>query len=417
MFDNTYSDASQSDAVYYPDEMAEEVAIGKNAPFSVSVWVYRHDDSKWMAAVIKVSNENWTDGWGLEHRSGSGSNIDFFVGDYNTYARASLSNNTWTHVLGTYDGTNIRIYTNGTLQDTQAQNSYSAGSRAVTVGDDTSGESTDDRWQGALDEVKIWRRALSDTEVQTIYNNENSGLNFNATTRTCTPCSSTPIEEKSWSLIGIPADSRTSPLTIEDVFGDDMMGEFNTDWRIYKRTYDTTENSSVNEWMQNLTDEIEFGQGYWLGSRLAERWDVDGTNPVNYDSANPDCPSDKCVEIELTSAVKNFGEPDNDPADGSGPYLYNMNGFIGMDKPVDWADCRFIVDGTAYTPSDANASGLAGKQVWLYNPDESSANGNGYTTCADDSPGGCKLVPFNGFWVQLHGKTKNKTVKLLIPQE
>ena len=29
----------------------------------------------------------------------------------------------------------------------------------------------------------------------------------------------------------------------------------------------------------------------------------------------------------------------------------------------------------------------------------------------------CKIVPFKGFWVELDGSTKNKTVKLLIPKE
>ncbi len=117
-FVNTYPDPNESDAVYYPNETVEEKNIGKNAPFTVSAWVNRSADNKWMAAVIKVSDDSWTDGWGLEHMDGSGSNIDFFVGDYNTYARASLAADTWTHVVGTYDGTNIRIYTNGVLRAT-----------------------------------------------------------------------------------------------------------------------------------------------------------------------------------------------------------------------------------------------------------------------------------------------------------
>ena len=47
-----------------------------------------------------------------------------------------------------------------------------------------------------------------------------------------------------------------------------------------------------------------------------------------------------------------------------------MTGFTGK-TPVDWADCRFIIDGTAYTPSDAEAAGYVNKQIWQYNPDSS----------------------------------------------
>ena len=93
-----------------------------------------------------------------------------------------------------------------------------------------------------------------------------------------------------------------------------------------------------------------------------------------------------------------------------------MLGFIGH-KPVDWADCRFVIDGTAYTPSDAEAAGYADKQIWQYNPGASGANANGYTTCDDTTPGGCKLEPYKGFWVILHGPTKGKSVQLLIPKE
>ena len=409
-FVNTYTNQSESDAVYYPNNTTAENNIGKDAPFSISAWVYRHNNDKWMAAVIKVSNDDWTDGWGLEHRSGSGSNIDFFVGDHNTYARASLSNDVWTHIVGTYDGSTIKIYKNGNFVTSTTQSTYSPGALALSVGDDISGSSTDDRWQGNIDEVKIWNRALHDAEIMDMYNKEESGLNFDGTTRSCKPCNGSSISAHSWDLIGIPADSRTTPLTVNDVFGDDMNGTFGTDWKIYKRIYSSTDNSSSYEELA-LNDTLDFGQGYWLGSSLNSEWYVDGTPSVDYNSTSSDCTASQCVEIDLTSVTHDFAV---DGDDGTGPYRYNMSGFPGMTKPVNWADCRFIIDGVAYTPTDANASGFANKQIWLYNgtgTDES----NSYITCDDTMI--CKLVPFKGFSVELHGATKNKTVKLLIPQE
>lgn len=409
-FVNTYTDQSESDAVYYPNNTIEEENVGKDAPFSVSAWVYRHDNDKWMAGVIKVSSDGWTDGWGLVHYSGSGPNIDFFVGNYGTYARASLANDTWTHIVGTYDGSTIKIYKNGAFVTSTAQATYSPGALALSIGDDISGSSTDDRWQGNIDEVKIWNRALRDAEITDIYNKEESGLNFDGTIRGCKPCNGSSISAHSWDLIGIPADSRTTPLTVNDVFGDDMNGTFGTDWKIYKRIYSSTDNSSSYEELA-LNDTLDFGQGYWLGSSLNSEWYVDGTPAVDYNSTSSDCTASQCVEIDLTSVTHDFAV---DGDDGTGPYRYNMSGFPGMTKPVNWADCRFIIDGVAYTPTDANASGFANKQIWLYNgtgTDES----NSYVTCDDTMS--CKLVPFKGFSVELHGATKNKTVKLLIPQE
>lgn len=421
-FNNTYTDQNESDAVFYPNSTSDELNIGKNQPFTVSAWLYRHDGGdKWMAAVIKTSDDGWTDGWGMEHERRSGANINFFVGSWDVYATASLPIDTWTHVVGTYDGSNIRIYTNGVLQDTTAQNSYSPGALAVSIGDDISGSTIDDRWQGNIDEVKIWNRALSASEIKTIYDNESVGLNYDGTTRECVSCSSTTIAAHTWEFIGIPADNRTTGgFTVNDVFGDDMKGTFNTDWRVYKRTYSTTDNSSDYQQL-GLSDTLEFGQGFWLGSAKSERWDVDGLGGVDYNSSyngTSGCVSstNKCVEIALTPVTHDFNV---DPNDGTGAYRYNMTGYIGLRDPVEWANCRLVFDdnGTFYTPSDANASGLANKQIWLYDPTNGSANSNGYTSCSDTSPGDCKLVPFKGFWIQLAGKTKNHTVKLIVPEK
>jgi hypothetical protein len=88
-----------------------------------------------------------------------------------------------------------------------------------------------------------------------------------------------------------------------------------------------------------------------------------------------------------------------------------MTGFTGK-SPVDWADCRIIIEGTAYAPSDAETEDYVSKTIWQYN-----SSGDDYTTCDDSTPGSCMLQPYKGFWIELHGPTKNKTVKLLIPKE
>ena len=424
-FNNTYADQTKSDAVFYPNESADELNIGENQPFSISAWLYRHDGGdKWMAAAVKVSDDGWTDGWGLEHESGSGNYIYFFVGDWQTHADAVLAVDTWTHIVGTYDGNTIRIYKNGQLADSTSQSSYSAGAHAISIGDDILGSTIDDRWQGNIDEVKIWNRALSAQEVSDIYNNEDQGLNYDGSTRVCDSCNGADIKAHTWDLIGIPADGRVNTLTVQDIFGDDMTGgTINQDWVVYRRDYNSTTNYSSYQAL-GLSDTLEFGKGYWLGSRFDARWDVDGATAVDYNSSSNGtsaCVSatGKCVDIPLVPVNKNFGAPDYDPDDGTGAYRNNLTGFIGIQNPVNWADCRLIFDdnGTVYTPKDANVSGLANQQIWLYEPSDANANGNGYITCTDESPGGCKLVPFKGLWIQLTGKTKGHSVKLVVPEK
>ena len=212
--------------------------------------------------------------------------------------------------------------------------------------------------------------------------------------------------------MGIPIDLRTDSKTVAETF-QGMTGTYDTDWRVYRRDYSDTNNSSWYTYL-NATDSMEFGKGYWLGNALStvETWNVAGTQAVDYDSTHPDCPANQCVEIDVKSA--SLDSEAGDDLLGTGPYRYNLTGFVGK-SPVSWADCRFIIDGTAYTPTAAESAGYASKVIWQYNPGAGDANG--YTSCDDTTPGSCMLEPYKGFWVELRGPTKNLPVKLLIPRE
>jgi hypothetical protein len=52
----------------------------------------------------------------------------------------------------------------------------------------------------------------------------------------------------------------------------------------------------------------------------------------------------------------------------------------------------------------------------MYNPGDTKASSKGYTTFTDlDSYDW--LIPYRGFWVEMQSGSKNKDIKLLIPQE
>lgn len=420
-FGNIYTDRNLSDAITYPNESIDELNISKDAPFSFTVWVYRENVDNWMAGVIRSSDGLWSDGWGLVHRLNGGKNIEFFVGDYNTYATVNLNSTQWTHIAGTYDGATIRLYKNGkAVNKTTAQPNYVAGSLPISIGDDAKPTSADDdRWQGDLDELKVWNRLLSATEIKDIYDFENAGLNYDGTTRVCQPCNGADIKAGVWEAISIPSDTRTVPLSVGDIFSDDMNGTIGTDWVIYKRAFSDTNNSSSYVPLA-LTDTIEFGVGYWLASKSDVRWDIDPITTVDYNSTDTGCMGLTCVEIDLRSVTL---DDSVDDLLGTGPYRYTLNSFTGLTQPIDWADCRFIVtdlNGTnkeVLTPSQADTIGYLSKQIWTYSPSEVGANNNGYTVCDDTSPGGCKLLPFEAFWLEMHGSTKNKIIKLLIPKD
>ena len=69
---------------------------------------------------------------------------------------------TWYHVAGTYDGSTMRLYLNGTEQDTE-----SPSVTTVIAGDGVvlSHSGVSEALDGLLDDVRVYNRALSETEI------------------------------------------------------------------------------------------------------------------------------------------------------------------------------------------------------------------------------------------------------------
>ncbi|NHV97745.1 MAG: hypothetical protein HA494_08205 [Thaumarchaeota archaeon] len=77
----------------------------------------------------------------------------------------TLSQNQWYHIVGTYDGSYQKIYVNGVLNTSKAWSGNIVSSTTVRVGWGLS----DRYWRGLIDEVRIYSRALSASEIQQLY--------------------------------------------------------------------------------------------------------------------------------------------------------------------------------------------------------------------------------------------------------
>ena len=77
----------------------------------------------------------------------------------------------WTHITGTYDGSNLRIYVNGVLKGQFATNiSISASGFGLVIG-----RFGTNRFQGLIDEVRIWNIARNKSDITGDMNTELSG--------------------------------------------------------------------------------------------------------------------------------------------------------------------------------------------------------------------------------------------------
>src|SRR3989339_149112 len=76
--------------------------------------------------------------------------------------------NVWHHLVGTYDGTAMKLYQDGVnVFERAANGAISTNDSALQIGRQSSGGG---RFKGIIDEVKIYSRALSSAEVQEHYN-------------------------------------------------------------------------------------------------------------------------------------------------------------------------------------------------------------------------------------------------------
>ena len=151
--------------------------------FSVEAWIYI--PSSWTAGsqypnlVSKGAKAGWdTDGWSLFCFRNYGSGTGYAVGiglrnSGTTNIRVAYNQPTdvWLHVMGTLDGSSIKIYVNGGLQVNQSQTiNPASNSSNVLIGRDTQGNS----FPGKIANVKTYNKTLSDSEVLQNYNAQKS---------------------------------------------------------------------------------------------------------------------------------------------------------------------------------------------------------------------------------------------------
>jgi fibronectin type 3 domain-containing protein len=126
---------------------------------SVSYWVY---PTKLSAGLL------WAMACADFNVGFSGTQVTMTISTPSTNsAYATLTLNAWNHIVGTYDGSNIRIYKNGSLvQMTAHAGSSSSGSTALYINSGTSS----DYWTGYIDDLRIYDVTLSGSQILDLYN-------------------------------------------------------------------------------------------------------------------------------------------------------------------------------------------------------------------------------------------------------
>jgi PKD repeat protein/glucose/arabinose dehydrogenase len=141
--------------------------------FSVEAWAYVTGGQGRYRAV--VSNRDYAPGnaRGFILYAAADNTWQFWVGnggaDWGRAFGPAIALNTWTHLVGTYDGTTMRLYVNGVLAATSTSAFGVNTARPLRVGAGANERTPDYLFAGRIDEAAVYNGALSATRVQQHY--------------------------------------------------------------------------------------------------------------------------------------------------------------------------------------------------------------------------------------------------------
>ncbi len=157
------------------DGVNDYVDLGNNAAFDIteqitlSAWVNTNDAGSGLHKPYVGKGDN---AYALKHANSN--TIEFFIYDgtwYVAQVRVDDSfNGEWHHVAGTYDGSELKTYVDGILGVTVAH----VGLIDVQIHNLTIGNNSQESgryYDGTIDEVNIYNRALSKAEIRFLVGN------------------------------------------------------------------------------------------------------------------------------------------------------------------------------------------------------------------------------------------------------
>jgi hypothetical protein len=154
-----------NDVVTVPDSASLDLTTA----MTLEAWVLPNTALDWRSLIFKAGSSDLVYGM-YESTNANVPSADAVTGGTTRTAKGgtSLTPGVWTHLTATYDGSNLRLYVNGVqAASTAATGNIQTSNGVLTIG----GNSLFGEWyNGKIDEVRIYNRALSATEIQSDMN-------------------------------------------------------------------------------------------------------------------------------------------------------------------------------------------------------------------------------------------------------
>jgi streptogramin lyase len=154
-------------------EVPDSASLDITDAITIEAWIYYKEYDTYPPRVVAKSI-GWSGSGTSYHFGVRGSPYNYLetqiatsVAQYGLFGSEVIPLDKWTHITFTYDGSTMRHYVNGIL-DTEGSASGTINITSSTLKIGTLGGRY---FNGTIDEVRIYNRALSSTEIEEHYNN------------------------------------------------------------------------------------------------------------------------------------------------------------------------------------------------------------------------------------------------------
>jgi len=125
---------------------------------TIELWLNPANFSAWMSFGVKGDIT-----YGMFINPSAFVRLHYSGGSTLDTPNGSIKANEWTHVVGTYDGVNVRVYLNGEMKAELAANAaIPADAQSFVIGGT---QESRDWFTGMIDEVKLYSRGLTEDEI------------------------------------------------------------------------------------------------------------------------------------------------------------------------------------------------------------------------------------------------------------
>ena len=174
-----------------------DASLNIKGPITVSAWIKPTAN---LGTYKRIVEKDWAQSYILNSKSGTNGiafcmDSDGNPGNYVQTADNVIPLNSWTHVVGTWDGSELRIYLNGTLNASKNYSVAVTGSaNNVFIGKYSGG--VGNSFPGWIDEVQIYNRSLSAQQVLALYNRQSKMVSQETITGETWKACVTPIDSE-----------------------------------------------------------------------------------------------------------------------------------------------------------------------------------------------------------------------------